>query len=125
MKFSWKEMLCTYKEEQIPKDVKGNMKELMFRLNVLGQNFSAPRYLTCAYRDEAHNKRVGGAARSNHLTGRAADIADSDKKLKTWLSKNKKELERANLYAEDFASTPTWVHLQINPPQSGNRVFKP
>jgi hypothetical protein len=29
------------------------------------------------------------------------------------------------LWAEDYASTPTWCHLQVYAPASFNRVFKP
>jgi uncharacterized protein YcbK (DUF882 family) len=31
--------------------------------------------VTCAYRNPAHNKRVGGKANSQHLAGTAFDIA--------------------------------------------------
>jgi uncharacterized protein YcbK (DUF882 family) len=39
--------------------------------------FGKPMFVTSAYRSSAHNKRVGGALRSQHLTGRAFDIAIS------------------------------------------------
>lgn len=125
MYFAEKEMLCRYDYRDVPADVYANLMDLRDCLNVLGQHFLPPRVLTCAYRNLEHNARVGGAKRSTHLTGNACDIADADGKLKAFLRANPTELIRARLWAEDYAHTPTWVHLQRVPPRSGVRVFKP
>lgn len=123
MYFSEQEMFCKYDPKEIPDGIISNLMELRARLNQLG--FKPPRVFTCTYRSPEHNARVGGAKKSNHLTGCACDIIDSDGKLKKYLRANIAVLEECDLYAEDFDSTPTWVHLQTNPPKSGNRVFKP
>lgn len=123
MYFSEQEMFCKYDPKEIPDGVITNLMELRARLNQLG--FKPPRVFTCTYRSPEHNARVGGAKKSSHLTGRACDIADVDCKLKNYLRANPELLAECDLYAEDFDSTPTWVHVQINPPKSGNRVFKP
>lgn len=123
MYFSEQEMFCKYDSKELPDGVITNLMELRSRLNKLG--FKSPRILSCAYRSKEHNAIVGGAKKSNHLTGCACDIIDSDGKLKKYLRANIAVLEECDLYAEDFDSTPTWVHLQTNPPKSGNRVFKP
>jgi hypothetical protein len=34
-------------------------------------------------------------------------------------------MEEAGLWMEDFSATKTWLHVQITPPASGNRFFKP
>lgn len=60
--------------------------------------------------------------RSCHFTGEAVDIAD-DGSLQKWLKQNVKKLEELDLYVEDFASTPNWVHIQTRPTK--NRFFKP
>ena len=125
MHFTDKEMLCRYDYREVPADVYANLMDLRDCLNVLGQSFLPPRVLTCAYRNPEHNARVGGAKRSTHLTGNACDIADADDKLKAFLRSHPDVLKRAGLWAEDYASTPTWVHLQRVPPRSGARVFKP
>ncbi len=125
MHFTESEMCCRYNYREIPADVYANLMELRDCLNVLGQKFLPPRVLTCAYRNPEHNARVGGARRSMHLTGNACDIADADCKLKSFLRQNPDALVHAGLYAEDYAHTPTWVHLQRVPPKSGRRVFKP
>ena len=125
MNFTEQEMLYRYDYREVPADVYANLMDLRNCLNALGQVFLPARVLTCAYRNAEHNAKVGGAKRSMHLTGNACDIADSDGKLKSWLRAHPEELEKAGLCAEDYASTPTWVHLQRVPPRSGVRVFKP
>lgn len=123
MRFSEKEMLCRYAKKDIPDGVYQNLMILRDRLNALG--FLPPRILTCAYRNIEHNARVGGAKKSSHLFGMAADIHDADNKLKNWLRANKCALIEADLYAEDYDHTKTWVHLQTCAPKSGKRVFLP
>lgn len=65
------------------------------------------------------------APNSKHITGDAIDIEDADGKLKEWLMFNQDILEKLDLYMEHPDSTPTWVHVQIVPPRSKNRVFRP
>ena len=43
-------------------------------LQNIRDHFGAPVVITSGYRTAAHNKSVGGAAYSQHLYGRAADI---------------------------------------------------
>ena len=43
-------------------------------LHEIRQHFHAPVNITSGYRTENHNKKVGGARKSTHLDGRAADI---------------------------------------------------
>ena len=123
MYFSEQEMFCKYDPKEIPDGIISNLMELRGRLNQLG--FKPARVFTYTYRNPEHNARVGGAKKSNHLTGCACDIADSDGLLKDYLRTNPELLEECDLYAEDFDSTPTWVHLQSVPPKSGRRIFKP
>ena len=125
MYFSEKEMFCKYDPKDLPDGVISNLMKLRERLNKLGFGFKPPRVFTCTYRSEEHNARVGGAKKSSHLTGCACDIADSDNKLKDYLRSHLSLLEEFDLYAEDFDSTPTWVHLTTLAPKSGKRVFKP
>ena len=123
MYFSEKEMFCKYDPKELPDGIISNLMELRDRLNQLG--FKPPRVFTCTYRSPEHNARVGGAKKSSHLTGCACDIADADGLLKDYLRTNPELLEECDLYAEDFDSTPTWVHLTTLAPKSGRRIFKP
>ncbi len=47
-------------------------------LQKIRDHFGKPITINSAYRTAAHNKKVGGAASSQHLTGGAADIVVSD-----------------------------------------------
>lgn len=62
---------------------------------------------------------------SKHLTFEAADLADPTGDLRAWLAAHESFMVDYALYQEDPAYTPGWTHLQISPPASGRRVFKP
>lgn len=62
--------------------------------------------------------------KSMHLIGAAADVLDENGKLMLWCKGNEHHLVAIGLWVEDDPSTPR-VHLQIFPPKSGNRFFKP
>ena len=48
--------------------------ELVDILHEIREHFNSPVMITSGYRTESHNKKVGGAKKSMHLDGRAADI---------------------------------------------------
>ena len=56
----------------------GNLASLWDTLNYLREKLGAPVYINSAYRTPAVNKQVGGAKRSLHMHGRAADIRPKD-----------------------------------------------
>lgn len=49
-------------------------ESLVVLLQCIREHFGKPITITSGYRTAAHNKSVGGAAYSQHLYGRAADI---------------------------------------------------
>lgn len=65
------------------------------------------------------------ATKSKHLIGAAADIADVDGFLKTWLKDQPGVLVEASLWCEAAEYTQGWCHFQIIPPGSGRRWFIP
>jgi hypothetical protein len=116
--------------DPIDEEQRLNALHLLSRVNELLEQFYsenphvAKRTITSGYRPSSINAKVGGAKKSKHMLCAAVDLSDSDRKLSEWL-KNTDILVKYDLYMEDKASTPTWVHLQIIPPGSKNRVFKP
>lgn len=52
----------------------GNLASLWNTLNYVREKFGHPIIINSAYRSEQVNKQVGGAKRSLHKQGRAADI---------------------------------------------------
>lgn len=128
MKFTVVELLNAgshkWKESEVDDVTLRNLKDLCNKLNKLG--FVPPRIATSCLRSIADQKRINPKAMgSSHLYGAAVDIGDADGKLKAWLKANPNKLVECGLWAEDYDSTPTWIHLQIYAPASFNRVFKP
>lgn len=64
---------CATPPERLPALV-----TLGFCLQRIRDNFNAPIYINSGYRCTAHNTSVGGAARSFHVSGMAADIRIKD-----------------------------------------------
>lgn len=86
--------------------------------------------ITSGLRSEAQQQDLikagkSKATKSKHLTGHAADIQDLDGSLAKWALENIKLFEQAGLWLEDPNFTQGWLHLQMTPPRSGNRIFKP
>lgn len=137
MRFTYKEFYlrslrsgCT--EDDFDDEIRDNAFELIRRINALG--FEPPMLFSSCLRSKKVHERIykekGVPADkipwgSKHLSGKAVDVADPKNILKDWLSKNVDKLEWNELWCEDFASTPSWVHFQAEPPKSGKRFFKP
>lgn len=121
-------------ERDLTDEIRANAAIMVERANkLLGRYVAAtgdarPRRVTSGWRPAAINANVPGAApRSNHMLGRAIDIADASKSFKQWLMTpaGQAALVECELWMEHPDATPTWVHVQIVPPRSGNRVFRP
>jgi uncharacterized protein YcbK (DUF882 family) len=48
--------------------------ELIVLLDLIREEFGKPIRITSGYRSPAHNAKVGGSPRSQHMLGKAADI---------------------------------------------------
>lgn len=92
---------------------------ILAKINAIRTLYGKRIYLTCGARCESHNKAVGGAPASAHLSGEAVDIV-RDEALLTLI---KDKLSDLDLYMEDPNSTPTWIHIQTRP--TVNRIFTP
>lgn len=96
-------------------------KEMLDKFDEIREKFGKPIHISSGFRCEKQNKKIGGSAKSNHCSGLAIDVVRTDS-LEDFIVKN---LETLNIYIEDLKSTPTWIHIQIVPPKSGKRIFKP
>lgn len=67
------------------------------------------------------------ATKSAHLTAEAVDIYDQYHLFQEYLRTDRAKAlyEQLDLYFEDFAHTPNWVHITTRKPASGNRFFIP
>lgn len=55
-------------------EVYQNLIELTKNLQILREHLKRPIKINSGYRSPAHNKKIGGASKSQHLFGKAADI---------------------------------------------------
>ena len=84
------------------------------------------------FRPKEINEATANAAKNSlHMIGKAVDIKDFDGSLKAALNpaelhEQAVALRKFNLFMEDPAATPTWVHLDIGlRADRASRIFKP
>ena len=107
-------------------EIASNINTLIDRLSQVRDAWGKPMIVTSGLRSATDQQRINPSApKSNHLIGAAADISDPDGSLKAWVGDNLPLMETIGLWFEAFESTPTWCHMQIYPPKSGNRIFVP
>lgn len=99
--------------------------------------FGKPIKVNSGYRCEDHNKKVGGAKNSQHLTGQAADICAEHSgyaNMTAWKEANM-EIARLIIKSGKFDQLilenvgendllPTWIHVSYNPRYCRGQVLK-
>lgn len=116
------------RDKQYPLDSEqmSNLQVLLIAVNRLRLHYGKPMFVSSGYRPATINAATKGAAKkSNHIICAAVDFKDADGKLKDFCMNNLHILEACGLWMEAPEATPTWLHVQIFPPKSGKRVFKP
>ena len=79
--FTEKEFKCRCCGE-LPAEVQGNVKALVANvLDPAREKLGLPITVNSGYRCRHHNETVGGAVKSQHMAGEAADITCSDNAL--------------------------------------------
>jgi len=89
-------------------------------LNEIREAYGQPISLSSAARCKRHNQSIGGAKRSAHVDGVAADLVRTPELLK-FIQDN---LERFNIWMEHPSATKTWIHIDSRL-RVGGRVFYP
>jgi len=102
-----------------------NLEILLERLNRFRADWGKPITISSGYRTEEINAKAHGSKKSWHLFCAAADLYDPDRALAKHFMNNQGLLLMYDFWMEHPAWTMTWVHLQIYPPSSGTRVFRP
>lgn len=102
-----------------------NIDDLVERLNRFRSAYGEPMIVTSGYRTDADHRRIYKAKGvsenkipwgSKHLSGQACDFADADGALKAWVRQNESfVLNSCGLWAEHYAATPSWLHIQSVP----------
>ena len=112
-------------EYPLTPELESNLVNLLISVNKFREIYGKPLLVSSLYRPGVYNKAAGGAKKSNHMVCLAVDFADADGSLDSYCLNNLKVLEECGLYLESPEHTLGWTHLQVVPPASGKRVFKP
>ena len=116
---------------QVPKSRLAKAGGQVPKVEVFGENFISrpdpeePIVITSGYRSAELNRKVGGVATSNHLTGCAVDIRVAGKEqliryaciLLDYADETKQEFDE--LLLEHGANGVIWLHFAVRP--QGNR----
>lgn len=111
------------REYPLSHELEGNLIRLLLALDIFRAAYRRPMYVSSGYRPGHYNTAAGGAEKSAHPQCEACDFHDPDGALKHFALANLELLERAGLYMEEPARTPTWIHLQTRP--TPYRIFTP
>jgi len=110
--FTLKEFACNDRSKEITVDY-----ELIDKLQQLRDALRKPIKVTSGYRTVAYNKKRGGIATSNHLTGKAADIKVS--------GMTPLELAKAadKLGFKGIGIYPTFTHVDVVGSVAGKKIY--
>ena len=64
--------------KRMPFHVLENIKILASQVQIIRDALGAPIHINSGYRSPEHNKRIGGVKNSQHVQGKAADLASRD-----------------------------------------------
>ena len=135
-----KELLHGKNLEDLPQEHQDNLSVLLERINKVRALWGKPITVTSGYRSMSDHLRIYREIaekkgipfdeskvplHSKHLYGQAADLYDPDGSLLEFCkADDDKVIVDAELWGEDDPEVPR-VHLQIIPPPSQHRWFKP
>lgn len=105
--------LTVNQTEHIPLGYIRNLRQLAKNLEVLRQYYGLPIYVTSGYRSESYNKKVGGARRSQHLYGKAADIVVKGRTPIDVKRAIELLIESGDMQPGGLAAYKTFVHYDI------------
>lgn len=94
-------------------EVQGNITRLAHNLQMLRDYLDAGIKVTSGYRSPEVNAKVGGAKKSTHLTGKAADIKVSGYTPKQVYNSIEALIEMGRMEQGGLGLYPTWVHYDI------------
>lgn len=120
------------RDKQYPTDMTPDIERNAFRMiglaNALLARFGEGRKVNSGWRPPTINANTPHASKTSlHMTGRAVDLEDAAGTLDAWCMSDfgLAQLKDIGLWLEHPDSTRGWCHLQMIPPGSGNRVFRP
>lgn len=102
-----------------------NAEELLEKIHKLHAEVKLDFIMNSGARLVDYNAKVGGAAKSLHLTHQAIDLSDREGLIDLFAHENPGFLQEIGLWHEHGMYTKNWAHFQSVPPKSGKITFIP
>jgi uncharacterized protein YcbK (DUF882 family) len=97
----------------VPTDVLRNLIELAKNLQVLREEVKKPIKITSGYRPAELNAKVGGATKSRHITGEAADFKIEGYTPKQVAAIIEKLIAEGKMKQGGLGTYSTWTHFDV------------
>ena len=97
----------------MPDDVRQNIQKLANSMQVLRDHLKRPVQINSAYRSSEHNAKIGGVRNSQHVLGKAADIAVVGMTTKQVAAEIEKLIASGQMLQGAIGIYPTFVHYDI------------
>jgi len=97
----------------VPTDVLRNLIELAKNLQVLRDEVKKPIKITSGYRPAELNAKVGGATKSRHITGQAADLKIEGYTPKQVAAIIEKLIAAGKMKQGGLVIYSTWIHYDV------------
>jgi uncharacterized protein YcbK (DUF882 family) len=97
----------------VPVEVLQNLIELAKNLQVLRDEVKKPIKITSGYRPAEHNAKIGGATKSRHITGEAADFKIEGYTPKQVAAIIEKLIAAGKMKQGGLGTYSTWVHYDV------------
>lgn len=110
--FSLKEF-ASHDGKPFTEEAKVNLSTLAKNLQVLRNDVKKPVTIMSGYRSPQHNKNVGGASKSQHMMGMAADIKIPGMTPKQIYNKIEELIGKGQMQQGGMGLYPTFVHYDV------------
>ena len=97
----------------VPTDVLRNLIELAKNLQVLRDEVKKPIKITSGYRPAELNAKIGGATKSRHITGEAADFKIEGYTPKQVAAIIEKLIAEGKMKQGGIGTYSTWTHFDV------------
>lgn len=121
--FTLQEFACK-DGSSIPHDLLENIHKLATNLQILRDHFQASISINSGYRSPSHNKKVGGALKSQHVQGRAADIVVFGKTPDEVYSAIEMLIAAGKMYNGGLGRYNSFTHYDVRPQQGARWDYR-
>jgi len=108
--FRWEEFACR-DGTPVPEEYQSRVETLAVQLEILRAHFNAPIRIISAYRSPDYNEAIGSKPSSQHVRGRAVDIAVSGVSSEMVYAKACSLQDEGNFIMGGCGLYPSFVHI--------------